>query len=270
MPSPIPEAPEQSKTLHNIPLGEDSARLRRESEASFERSRSEVSRTLDLERHSKQAVDERELDNFFPWPPPPASARTTLPPTLFSDRRRFTVVGDASGFLESTLRRAGFDGQWSYFKLPDERAGFGLISQMEQIDAETGKPLPGAGRWTSRVIGAAQMPWWSSLVAMHRPVGHYRVFVFMVSTKTTPDKSPKDLKEEDKANLALARYWASGGKGSLTGDIAALPMTPSHRLTVRLYEFSQEDKGKSILVQPASLTPMQHLASAGINLESNQ
>jgi hypothetical protein len=215
-------------------------------------------------------VDDRELENFFPWPPPPASARTTLPSSVFADRKRFAVIGDAAGFLEQRLREAGFDGQWSYFKLPDERAAFGLISQVEQIDPESGKALAGASRWTSRVVQADQTSWWGSLFSVYRPVGHYRVFVFIVSTKPTPDKSPKDLKEEEKANLAMARYWASGGKGSLTKDIAMLAMGSSHRLTVRVYEFDQEDKGKSRLVQPAALSPMQHLAGAGIKLESNQ
>jgi len=215
-------------------------------------------------RDEKENKD--ELENFFPWPPPPASARITYA-RIFEDRKRFSNVGQAASFLEDKLAQAGFARQWSYFKLPDERAGFGVVSKMEQIDPKTAKRLPGSQGWTTdRVASASEMAWWSWGFAIQRPVGQYRVFVLIVSTRPTPDKPAKDLRENEQATFFRAQQWVSGGKGSLTSDIATLPLNANHALTIRLYEFKQQDKGASNLVPSSPLSLEQHLVGAGIDL----
>ncbi len=232
--------------------------------------RAEPQRQRQSETQQKAALrdeSKEELENFFPWPPPPSSARITYP-KIFADRKRFPNVGQAASFLEDKLAQAGFERQWSYFKLPDEKAGFGLVSKMEQIDPTTAKRLPGARGWTTdRVASASDMAWWSWGFAIQRPIGQYRVFVLIVSTRPTPDKPAKDLRENEKATFFRAQEWVSGGRGSLTPDIAALPLKSSHALTVRLYEFKQQDKGVASFISSPPLSLERHLAGAGIYLE---
>lgn len=231
----------------------------------------------EMRRHSSAALreaairDEKEnkdeLEHFFPWPPPPSTARVTYA-NIFADRKRFSNIAQAASFLEHKLAEAGFARQWSYFKLPDEKAGFGLVSKMEQIDPKTARRLPGTQGWTTdRVASASDMAWWNWGFAIQRPVGEYRVFVLIVSTRPTPDKPAKDLRENEKATFFRAQEWVSGGRGSLTSDIASLPLTANHALTVRLYEFRQQDKGTANFVPSSPLPLEQHLAGAGINLE---
>ncbi|PWT81153.1 MAG: hypothetical protein C5B58_10250 [Acidobacteria bacterium] len=205
------------------------------------------------------------LENFFPWPPPPASARTTFSAALLSDKKRFKNVGDVATLLEHALHQGGFD-DWSYFSLPDERVGFGLVSRVEQIDPQTGTPLADRARWADRVYAAETMSFMSQLLEIQRPVGHYRAFVFVLSTKPTPDLSPPNLKDEDRATLQLARTWIRRGSRFLPDELQQLPITSSHRITVRVYEFEQTDKGPSSLVANSPWTVSQHLKSAGIQL----
>ena len=68
----------------------------------------------------------QRLPNFFPWPPPPASAKSTLPVTI-SNSERFKTLGDVADYIQSVLRRAAI-AEWSYFSLPEETAGFGMVT----------------------------------------------------------------------------------------------------------------------------------------------
>jgi outer membrane protein OmpA-like peptidoglycan-associated protein len=205
------------------------------------------------------------LETFFPWPPPPASARKTMPAEIFGDRARFESIGRVADFLEAALRHGGFD-DWSYFSLRGEDAGFGLVSHMEQISPTTGHPLSATSRWADRAYAAATMSFLDSLLTIKRPIGHYRAFVFIFSAVQTPENPPNDPKPDSLATLALARQWTARGKRYLPSEIRSLPMGDNHRLTVRIYEFEQQDKGNSELVKSSAWTVMQHLELAGIDL----
>ena len=198
------------------------------------------------------------IEEFFPWPPPPASALTTLPKSLFGDAKRFRHVADAAEFIEQSLHNAGFD-QWGYFSLPDEPAGFGLVSRLEQFDPKTGDALAGGSRWSMELAGARDISVWRALFMLHRPFGRYRLFVFVLSTQPTADKS-----SEKPATMELAQWWNNRGRRFLPDDIGQRNLTPAHRLIVRVYEFNQEDKGPSELVPHSSFNASQHLKAAGI------
>jgi GAF domain-containing protein len=259
----------EARRMAEEAMRDERERQQRQAQVAMTAARAEPERQRQSGTQQQAALrdeSKEELENFFPWPPPPSSARITYP-KIFADRKRFPNVGQAASFLEDKLAQAGFERQWSYFKLPDEKAGFGLVSKMEQIDPTTAKRLPGAQGWTTdRVASASDMAWWSWGFAIQRPIGQYRVFVLIVSTRPTPDKPAKDLRENEKATFRRAQEWVSGGRGSLTPEIAALPLTSNHGLTIRLYEFKQQDKGIASFISSPPLSLEQHLAGAGINL----
>ena len=74
---------------------------------------------------------------FFPWPPPRASTRMTLPESAF-DRTAMPTLKQAAETIETALRGAGF-GDWGYFSLPEED-GFGPVTRIEQINDGAGRP----------------------------------------------------------------------------------------------------------------------------------
>ena len=194
---------------------------------------------------------------FFPWPPPPASARMTLPENAF-DRAGMPTLKQAAETIETALRAAGF-GDWGYFSLPEEEGGFGLVTRIEQIN-DDGKPLAGAARWMVRPFAAATMTPLRSLVSIHRPVGHYRVFVFVLSAKSAVDNPT------EQATLPLAYEWNRRAQPRLGREISASPMTERHAMTVRVYEFEQTDKIVSLFDTSSQLTVPEHLKAAGIVL----
>lgn len=194
---------------------------------------------------------------FFPWPPPAASTRMTLPENAF-DRSAMATMKQAAETIETALRGAGF-GDWGYFSLPEEEGGFGLVTRIEQID-DGGKPLAGAARWLIRPYAAATMTPLQSLASIRRPTGHYRVFVFVLSAKPTVDNPT------ERATMPLAYEWNRRGQPSLGREIAASPMTERHTMTVRVYEFEQTDKIASLFNTSSQLTAAEHLKAAGIVL----
>jgi hypothetical protein len=195
---------------------------------------------------------------FFPWPPPPASTRTTLENTF--DLARFPTMKHAAAAIEAALRRAGF-GDWGYFSLPEEEGGFGLVTRIEQI-GDDGKPLAGSARWMIRPYAAATMTSFESLARIRRPVGHYRVFAFVLSAKPTVDNPT------EKATMPLAYEWNRRGQPRLGQQIAASSLTERHALTVRVYEFEQADKIASTFNGASRWTAEEHLRAAGIVLPS--
>ena len=194
---------------------------------------------------------------FFPWPPPPASTRMTLPESAF-DRTAMPTLKQAAETIETALRGAGF-GDWGYFSLPEEEDGFGLVTRIEQIN-DGGKPLEGAARWLVRPFAAATMTPLQSLTSIRRPTGRYRVFVFVLSAKPTVD-NPTEL-----ATMPLAYEWNRRGQPRLGQEIAASPMTDRHAMTVRVYEFEQTDKIASVFNRSSQWTATEHLKAAGIVL----
>jgi hypothetical protein len=194
---------------------------------------------------------------FFPWPPPPASTRMTLPENAF-DRAGMPTLKQAAETIETALRGAGF-GDWGYFSLPEEEGGFGLVTRIEQIN-DDGKPLAGAARWMVRPFAAATMTPLQSLTSIRRPTGHYRVFVFVLSAKPTVDNPT------ERATMPLAYEWNRRGQPSLGREIGASKMTERHAMTVRVYEFEQSDKIASLFNTSSQLTAVEHLKAAGIVL----
>jgi hypothetical protein len=165
--------------------------------------------------------------------------------------------------LEAVLKAGGFD-EWSYFALPIEQEAFGLVTRIEQLNPATGWPLPGSDRWAPRIQVVAGMNFWQGLTMIRRPTGHYRTFLFVLSTRPVPDNP------QEPATLALARRWTSGGGAFLPENRRTLPMTPDHRLTVRVYEFEHEDKGSSRLVEISKWRASEHLTSAGLTFGTSR
>lgn len=194
---------------------------------------------------------------FFPWPPPPASTRMTLPESAF-DRAGMRTLKQAAETIETALRSAGF-GDWGYFSLPEEEGGFGLVTRIEQI-GEDGRPLAGTARWLVRPFAAATMTPLQSLTSIRRPTGHYRVFVFVLSAKPAIDNPT------ERATMPLAYEWNRRGQPRLGQEIAASPMTERHAMTVRIYEFEQTDKIASVFETSSQWTAVEHLKAAGIVL----
>lgn len=194
---------------------------------------------------------------FFPWPPPPASTRMTLPENAF-DRAGMPTLKQAAETIETALRAAGF-GDWGYFSLPEEEGGFGLVTRIEQID-DGGRPLAGSARWMVRPYAAATMTSLQSLTSIRRPTGRYRVFVFVLSAKPIVDNPT------EQATMPLAYEWNRRGQPRLGQEIAAAKMTDRHALTVRVYEFEHTDKIAALFNPLSQWNATEHLKAAGIAL----
>ena len=139
----------------------------------------------------------------FPWPPPLASAETTIPRNWLP-ASAVTRLADVAEKIEHALGKAGYP-RWSYSSVPN---GFALVSQMEQIKSD-GTPSPGPARWSTdmpRVINLTLLEFIKAL-ANAQP-GYYRVIVFIVTNAYSAESGRRF-----RANPATRRSPATQASG---------------------------------------------------------
>lgn len=203
-----------------------------------------------------EAAPARPLKDLFPWPPPTPSAQRALSPDVTPDSPPAETVGEVSRRLERVLREARFD-SFGYYRVP---GGFALVTRIENLDGTTGEPFDGAARWATRQVYAGLSL--SSIFAITRSAGYYRVFAFVL---TNDPKEPQPLDPEK--TLHVAQTWANEGSPSLPGDVKKLPVGPDHVLVVMLYEFEKVEGGETNHFQPSRWPLDQHLSSLGAELK---
>lgn len=201
----------------------------------------------------------RPLKDLFPWPPPTPSAQRALSPDVTPDSPPAETVGEVSRRLERILREARFD-SFGYYRVP---GGFALVTRIENLDGTTGEPFAGSARWATRQVYAGLS--FSSIFAITRSAGYYRVFAFVL---TNDPKEPQPLDPEK--TFDIARTWANEGSPSLPAEVKALPVGPDHVLVVMLYEFEKVEGGETNHFQPSRWPLDQHLSSLGAELKPPQ
>lgn len=190
----------------------------------------------------------------FPWPPPPASAETTVPrnwlPTMGASQ-----LADVADRLERALYRARYP-RWSYSSVPN---GFALVGQMEQIKSD-GTPSPEPARWSTDMPWVENMTLFEFIKALANATpGYYRVIVFIVTNQPWSRSGEKPTGEE-------AERWLAEGFNWLPLHIGELTYGPDYRTTALVYEFKKVSRDTdAALLEPCPTSAEDHLQKAGIS-----
>jgi hypothetical protein len=167
---------------------------------------------------------------FLPWPPPRATSSYSFPQRALSD---FGTLGRFNDALQTRLREAGFY-DFSYFLVP---GGFALATPIERIDPE-GYPAAGSSRWKggNTPVGPTSFSDWVRKV-LYDEEGYFRVFVFIVTTDSSPNADKSATFEE-------ARNWAADGCRGLPAKMLTTKISSDQIFYALAYVFSSS-KGKS-------------------------
>ena len=199
------------------------------------------------------------LKDLFPWPPPRPSTRRSFSPDVIPGSAAAKTVGEVASRLERVLREGEFE-SFGYYRVP---GGFALVTRIENLDGATGAPLEGRARWATRQVYAGLS--FSSIFAITRSAGYYRVFVFLL-TDDPPMTQPIDPAQA----FTIAQAWATEGRPSLPAEIKALPVGADHVLVVMVYEFEKVEGGETNHFQPSRWPLDQHLSTLGVSLKPVQ
>ncbi|HEY9225443.1 MAG TPA: hypothetical protein VIP11_02270 [Gemmatimonadaceae bacterium] len=191
----------------------------------------------------------------FPWPPPQASAMSSVPlSVLRQGGRSLTTLRTISDVLEEALAANGYS-ERVFYSIP---RGFALVTRIEQID-DVGQPLAGARRWATDPRPPTEFTISGYLRALlHGTPGHFRVIVFGVTAEPF-SQSTASVTREETAN------WLREGLNSLPAPIGALAIDDRLRITALIYEFEISGTGGSpTFSMPGRLSGDDHLNNAGI------
>jgi len=180
---------------------------------------------------------------YFPWPPPQAYQRQILSDHLNNHAR---TLGGVNNRLKKALRANGYE-QYSYFSTP---GGFALVTQLEQFNLD-GSSKSGADRWRSYPVGENNSGVWDYLKSFIKPkIGHFRVFVFVVTNQPYGQSSRRVSRNE-------AVGWLSNGLNRLPPNGQVLD--DRHYLDVMVYEFENEQ-----LKSPGVVSVQVHMQKSGL------
>lgn len=193
---------------------------------------------------------------LFPWPVPKPSALEVL--TLGS-LGKLAGTGitfrDVEKRISNALDSAGYDDK-SYFGVP---GGFAIVTRLEKMDAY-GFP-DYRYRWASALppISFTDFSLSDYLRALFgAPKGHYRVFVFVVSSEPV-------LQSGTPVAQLDAQTWIVEGANRLPNQMEDLPYTREHRTTAYVYEFVQSGIGETARFNiPSDFTGKTHLKRADL------
>lgn len=190
----------------------------------------------------------------FPWPPPAASARETVPGSLLAAGRSLDRLGGVDTILGAALERTGY-AEKSYWAVP---RGFALATRLEQIDAN-GRPKPPPARWsaeTPRLAGEFSLSAYLRALFTADP-GYYRIVVFIV-TDALFSESDRSVSSEE------ARSWVAKGLNALPESIASQPYGPSVVCTAMIYEFERRAGSEAQPLVPSPVDAHAHLVESGL------
>ena len=243
-PSPPPPAPPPSpKPIESTPSGTKNAKGERGGSAA-----APGQKARPPERAADVAIPQ------FPWPPPAASARETVPRDLLTGSRRLDRLGDVDTVLSAALARTGY-AEKSYWAVP---RGFALATRLEQIDPN-GKPKPAPARWSAempRLAGAFSLSAYLRALFTADP-GYYRIVVFIV-TDTLFSESDRSVSSEE------ARSWVAQGLNALPESIAGQPYDSSVVSTALIYEFERKAGSEAQPLVPSPVDAHAHLVGSGL------
>jgi hypothetical protein len=199
------------------------------------------------------------LTDLFPWPPPVPSDRVTYGLPQLASTAPLSTLGAVSDHLEKILRKGGYR-SWAYFNAPK---GFALVAPVEALDAQ-GQVLSGNARWSHNPqLAVSSLTFWQLLTLRQRPVGHYRLLLFIV----TPESVIGDAVSGPQM-WEHAERWANTGLAFLPAQVRKTPVTADYHLVVNVYEFERSLAGETKMAVHAAWPMAAHLQSAGIVIET--
>lgn len=169
-------------------------------------------------------------------------------------------LADVDLLLQAGLQELGYD-RHGYFHVPN---GFAILTPIEQI-LSNGKALEGKDRWKDYPAGTDYegiLDYLSSLLQPRQ--GYFRLFVFVVTNQNVP-------KEAKKMEPGNAKEWLSSGGDRLPPRIGSISLSPEHKASVFIYEFTatkavkviEEDCQNRLLVK-------EHLTQSGLQQALSQ
>lgn len=191
----------------------------------------------------------------FPWPPPRASAMTTIPASFFRQVvGRLVRLTDVDHKINAALDVSGYF-ERSYYAVP---GGFALVTRLEQINPD-GTPMEGDNRWQVEVgpIRSFSLEAYLRALFTSSP-GYFRIVVFIV-TPYPFSQADASVDRQD----AIA--WLSRGAHILPPEIGNLPYTERHSCTALIYEFEKiagEQKARTLI--PGRMLGRTHLEKSGL------
>jgi len=192
----------------------------------------------------------------FPWPPPKPSAIASLDlgaSTTLSTAK--LTLGDIDDRIDEALVAGGYE-EKSYFGIP---GGFARVTRIEQINPDG---LPDySNRWIPEISGMSIKEFSLSKyfeALFTAPKGHYRIFVFMVTSNLIVQSGTPVSRDE-------AQDWIVEGANKLPTELRSAPYTEDHSCTVYVYEFVQPGYGEQAEQNvPSNITGKEHLERAGL------
>jgi hypothetical protein len=198
------------------------------------------------------------LEEFFPWPPPAPSGRRLLQLAQLGGEMQPVTWGHVADHITALLRKAQFR-SWGFYLAP---GGFAVITQIEQLNDQSGEALAGDARWVSetRVASANLL---HGLFTVRRPKGIYRVIAFVL---TTDPRSGGPVTDPSRM-LQLARRWGISGALDLPEALRREPIIDAQRLFALIYEFESTVGGETQVNSPGRWSFERHLQDAGIAIQ---
>lgn len=189
----------------------------------------------------------------FPWPPPRASARTTIPSSLLNSQGSQTQLYDVAARLQKAFNEAGY-GELSWYSV---EGGFAMVSRMEQFSTD-GTPLPEPDRFSSEIAEPRTLGERLREVFSARQ-GRFRVVVFIVTSQPVRQDIRRRLSREEAIEL-LAE-----GADRVPEEIGREVFSSAHQCTALIYEFEQRTPDHNAeFVHSSRLDANVHLRRGGI------
>jgi hypothetical protein len=204
------------------------------------------------------------IDNFFPWPPPRGSDEQEITESVLRTIRRTqrtpVRLGDVDRFVRNRLASVGLKPS-AYFSTPGHD-GYATVARLEQID-EDGRRLEGRPGFSKDPdeSGNFLLRFLKGLISL--PEGRFRLLMFFV----TPDRIDRSHSTQE-VTLKDADRWVNGCNG-LPPELAALILTPRHKVFLRVYEFVSKGIASRLVTSADGALPLaQHLAALKLNLDN--
>jgi len=190
----------------------------------------------------------------FPWPPPIPSTKTEIPTSVFKKCRN---LGDVNDILKIALVKNGYSDN-SYFLVPaNDKNGFALATQLEQIDKDrVSKKDP--NRWNTNILSNKYVGWEYLAATLLPNPGFFRVIVFIV---TDIPFVPKPIKVDQ----ATAQSWLYMGSSGFPDQLRGVNFNRDYKVYVLVYEYEQKKaESDAVLLKPSKYNAQAHLKKAQV------
>ncbi|MEO1257802.1 MAG: hypothetical protein AAFZ15_03365 [Bacteroidota bacterium] len=173
--------------------------------------------------------------------------------------QKTATMRDVDELIQRALINAGFQ-QWGYYMVNN---GFAVITQVEQFDKDHEEALSLSEQYRWRDVPPEENI--SNILSFFKGYlwprnGYFRFFVFVVSDRPVPKK-----KSDINISPPYVENLMKTGFTSLTKEVAGIPFTESHHVTILVYEMEVlESTRLGNENTPPMFQPGTHLKGAGI------